>query len=88
MLGVGVASIVPTMGGGAACALATGGACALPTGAALLVEGGMVVAGSAAVAYGAGVIAFAKNNPVQGNTPKWNVGDPINSPKAMVIHLG
>ena len=61
--GAGAAGIVPTAGGGAACAIVTGGLCALPAGAALLAEGGMVIAGGATAAYGTGIIAFAKGNP-------------------------
>ncbi len=85
--GAGAAGIVPTAGGGAACAIVTGGLCALPAGAALLAEGGMVIAGSATAAYGTGIISYAKSNPANGmdqklhhifDNPHHKLGDLVN----------
>ncbi len=55
--GAGLAGIVPTAGGGTACAIATGGTCAVVAGGALVVESGMVVGG--ALEAGSGILAMA-----------------------------
>jgi hypothetical protein len=64
--GAALAAMAPTAGAGAACALASGGVCAVPAGGALLGEAAVAAAGVAGYAYGTGVIAFAKGNPVRG----------------------
>ena len=67
---VGAATAIPaTLGGGAACALATGGVCAIPAGAAVVVEGAAVVGGATTYAHGSAVVAFAKSRPLQGHHP-------------------
>jgi len=68
----GAAAIAPTIGGGAVCTAGTLGVCALPTGGALVVEGGVVVAGTATAVYGSGVISFSTNNPANGMANKLN----------------
>ena len=68
--GAGLAGVGPTTGGGLACALASGGLCAIPAGAALIVEGGMVVAGSLEAGHGTLALAKIKDDKVSQSSKK------------------
>jgi len=60
----GAAAMGPTAGGSLAAALPSGGTSLVIGGIALPAEAGMVIGGTAEAAYGAGIIAYTKLNPL------------------------
>jgi RHS repeat-associated protein len=63
---VGLASLPPTAGAGAACTVTTGGACAVVVAPALAVEEMMVVGGGLATLHGGTTLAYIEDHPAGG----------------------
>jgi hypothetical protein len=67
-MGIGVAALLPTLGGGAVCTAASGGLCAILTGLGLTAEAALIGIGAAEVGWGLGVVRYAAHNPISGGS--------------------
>jgi hypothetical protein len=67
-IGIGVAALLPTLGGGVVCTAASGGLCAILTGLGLTAEAALIGIGLAEVGWGLGVVRYAAHNPISGGS--------------------